>query len=560
MTQTAQHFYENGIERIARRKLGSLPLTREFMAAWERSREDVEFGAEFLLGTKFLPWQKADIFDAFDAGVVCSIGRLSNSGGKTSSFMLLYSLACATRRWARPEWPLYRAIHFTPLRDQGMETKIKIDEMLRNRAREQWDERKGIFRPAMIRHFMRAVKQGQNHGYEFFAQHDRQHPEKSFLSATLTLMPTAGKGESGEGSDPVIIGMDEGRHERNFVHIFYRIWIPRALRVETKVYVPYTSLEASGDLESIKYQAEQDTDGDFHQFDLELNETTNPTLRPEQVQRVLRILPKHIREQVRTGKASQPLAARFSARAIAQAYGPPPEPAIFSQIEGLRARMQARCAKCEARRLGHDNDAAVRLHEHLLAGACDPASSAKGADWTVFKVWDLDPPVGIAETVYTFTMEPGPRIQEVRDQLVLVGREIQGPMGFDRKSGIGHALEDLVVESADDIELVPIGWDTREEKVRDTDFFKALVEGSLWRSTYHHPTKTQMLNWVIDDRAMVQDHLMCEVICAKVAQPYLSFYLDAHGAAEEHRAPATTTADPYAGHSGSRYFPRERTA
>ena len=543
MTQTAAHYYEDGIERIVRRKMGSLPLTREFMAAWERSRNDVEFAALFLLGMKFLPWQRNEMFDAFDRGVVCSIGRLSNAGGKTVSFTLLYGIGCGTRRWASPQWGLYRAIHFTPLRDMGAETKIKLDETLRNRAREQFDEKTGEFRPAMIRHFMVPKKFGQHYGYEFFAG---KKGKEDFLSATLTLMPTAGKGESGEGSDPMLIGLDEGRHERNLVHIFYRIWVPRALRVETKIYIPYTSMEASPDLESIKHQAEQDTDGDFHSFDLDL-ENANPTLDKQQVARVLRILPKHIREQVRTGKASQPLAARFSARAIAQAYGPPPEPPVFSILEGLRERMLRRCWKCQQQRAGDLTEAAVRLHQHLLIGGCDPASSAKGADHTVFKVWDLDPPKGVAETVYTYTMEPGPRIQEVRDHLVLVGREIEGPMGYDRKSAIGHALEDMVVEAADDVEIVPVGWDTREDKMRDTDFFKALVEGAHWSSSYHHATKTQMLNWQIEDRAMVQDHLMCEVICAKVAQPYLSFYVAPNGTLEEHRAPDVVTDSRYAG-------------
>ena len=553
MTQTAAHYYEDGIERIVRRKMGSLPLTREFMAAWERSRTDVEFGALFMLGAKFLPWQRKEVFDAFDAGVVCSIGRLSNAGGKTSSFMLFYLLACGTRRWARPEWPLYRAIHFTPLRDQGAETKIKIDEALRNRAREQFDEKTGLFRPAMIRHFVTPKKFGQHYGYEFF---EGKKGKDDFLSATLTLMPTAGKGESGEGSDPMLIGLDEGRHERNLVHIFYRIWVPRALRVETKIFIPYTSLEASADLESIKYQAEMDTEGDFHSFDLDI-EHANPTLKKEQVARVLRILPKHIREQVRTGKASQPLAARFSARAIAAAYGPPPEPPISSILEGLRERTLRRCVKCQKQAAGDLAETAVRLHDHLMIGGCDPASSAKGADHTVFKVWDLDPPVGVAETVYTYTMPPGPRIQEVRDHLVAVGREIQGPVGYDRKSAIGHALEDVVVEAADDVEIVPVGWDTREDKMRDTDFLKALVEGAHWRSHYHHPTKTEMLNWQIEDRSMVQDHLMCEVICAKVAQPYLSFYVAPNGTIEEHRAPdaiitslyaASATEDRFAGY------------
>jgi len=550
-------YFEDRIERLARRKFGAA-LEREFMNGWQRARTDAEFAARFLLGVNLLDWQKAHIFDAFDAGAITSIGRGSNAIGKTTGFSIFYLLGCSTRRWARPEWGLYRAIHFTPLRDQGKETSIKINEMLRGRAREQWDEKKSEFRPAPLRHFVRALKIGQNEGYEFFADHDRKNPEKDFVSATLTLMPTAGKGESGEGSDPMLIGLDEGRHERNLVHIYYRIWVPRALRVESKIFIPYTSLEASMELESIKHQAEQDSAGDFHHFDLDISE--NPTLDRAHVQSVMRILPKHIREQVRTGKASQPLGARFSARAVADAYAPPPELAESSQIEGLRERTLARCWKCVAQRKGKSDDPLVTHHQHLLIGGVDPASSAKGADWTVFKVWDLDPPVGVAETVYTYTMDPGPRIQEVAAHFALVGREIQGPVAADRKSGIGHALEDVVVELAPDVEYVGVGFDTREEKNRDVDFLKALVDGGHWRSHFHHQTKTQMMNWQIEDRQMVQDHLMCEVICAKVAQPYLTFYQRPDGTIEDHRAPESGSEESrWSGYDapGTRYISRE---
>jgi len=222
--------------------------------------------------------------------------------------------------------------------------------------------------------------------------------------------------------------------------------------------------------------------------------------------------------------------------------------------------MMARCLRCQAKFSGDMSDALVRSHNHLLIAGVDPASSAKGADWTVFKVWDLDPPQGVAETVYTFTMDPGPRIQEVAAQMAAVGREIQGPVGYDRKSGIGHALEDVVIEMAPDIEIVGVGFDSREEKVRDVDFLKALVEGGFWRSHFHHQTKTQMMNWQVEDRAMVQDHLMCEVICGKVAQPYLTFYQRPDGSIEEHREPETGSDEGrYSGYDGgaSRYITRE---
>lgn len=522
-SRTAGSIFEERVEKIVHKRLGA-QVGREFMNGWERSRSDIEFAAYFLLGMELLPWQKTDVFDAFDAGPIVSVGRLSNAGGKTTSFMLLYLLGCGTRRWAAPDWGLYRAIHFTPLRDMGNETRIKIDEALRGHAREQWDERRQEFRRAPLRHFVRAMKFGQNMGYEFFGEHDKKYPERDFVSATLTLMPTAGKGESGEGSDPMIIGLDEGRHERNLLHIFYRIWVPRALRVESKIYIPYTSLEASPDLEDIKEQAEADTNNDFHEFDLEL-ETANPTLKKKQVERVLRILPPDIREQVRTGKAMQPTGARFSAKAVQEGFGPPPEPANFSQLTGLRERVMKRCPICQAKARGATSPL-IYAHQHLMCGAMDPSSSARGADYAVLKVWDLEPPPStghMAETVFTKTLQQGIRVQELTREFVALGREIQGPCGYDRKGAFGHAVEDLTVEMDDEIEIVPIQWDSREQKMKDVDFFKALVEGGHWWSPYHHHTKTQAMNWVPDDRRMVQDHLMAEVIAAATARPYLVF-------------------------------------
>jgi hypothetical protein len=162
----------------------------------------------------------------------------------------------------------------------------------------------------------------------------------------------------------------------------------------------------------------------------------------------------------------------------------------------------------------------------MMCGAMDPSSSAVGADYAVLKAWDLEPPPAsghLAECVFTKTLPTGIRVQELTREFVALAREVDGPCGYDRKGAFGHAIEDLTVEMDDDVEIVPIQWDSREDKMKDVDFLKAMVEGSHWWSPYHHQTKTQMMNWTPDDRRMVQDHLMAEVIAAATARPYLVF-------------------------------------
>jgi hypothetical protein len=562
-TAKVSHFYEEQIERITRRKLGR-ELGKEFFEGWHRSATDYEFGLRFLWGVKLLPWQRDELFKPFfqDDPVAITVGRMGNSGGKTTSFTQLYLGGCSARWWADPSWGLYRAIHFGPKESHALETKVKIDEFIRGRAREQWDDERGEFRPAPMRYFVQATKFGPHHGYEFFPVHIKGKPDQDFVSATLSFMPTAGKGESGDGTDPMIMGLDEGRHERNLMHIFYRIWVIRTLRTPgAKIYIPYTSLEASPDLEAIKAQAEADTSGDFHEFDVELSRRTNPTIRKVDLERVMRILPKHIREQVRTGKASQPMGARFSAHAVAAAFDPPPEPAIHSKLEGLRDRVIKRCPKC-AIGIAKPGAAESEGHPrtHLMVGALDPASSAPGADDTVFKVWDVDAPGTtlrprrIVETVLTITCEPGTKIQEVARIMASISREVKGPVGYDRKSALGHNIEDLVVDLDPDGEYVPVAFNTHDEKLRAVDFFRALVEGELWSSAFHHSTRLQMLNYVINDRHLMTDHLMCEVIAAQVSMPYLPIFQMPDGSLEKNDAPGTVEDQGYAAMTGQDWY------
>lgn len=560
--QKMSHFYEDGIERIVYRRLGP-KIGKVFMHALERSRADVQFGAMFLLGMVLNDWQAEVI--ASPSTVV--VARGSNGIGKTVGLCAWYFLSGAPRRGAIDQWGLYRMSHMAPEETMALETKLKGDEILRNRAREQWDDSKGAYRPALLRYFVRDATFGPHKGYEFFVHREKGKPESDFVSATLIFRPTAGRVRAGDGSDPMRLGLDEGRHEQNFTDLYRRIWVPRLLRTPgAQFFIPYTGFEASPELEAVKYEAENDTSGTYLSLDLDLDRD-NPHITEQQKEITRRLLPDdQTREQVFTGKASQPTGARFVAAAVAAAFPPPPELLEFSWlgdgvcecpscagrtlgIAPLRDRIRARCVRCKARRdpKHPEHKASLRHEPHLLPGGLDPASSAKGADDTVFTIWDLDPPSGKpAECVYIWAAPPGTRIQHVAQHAAAIARHTESPFGFDRKSGLGHALEDQLIEYEGD--FVPIQFDTREEKDRGLDFFKGLVDHEWWHSmAFHLRTRTQAINYVRADRNIATDFLMAQVVCALTAQPYLPIHVAMLGDARDFVPPDGEEEDRYMG-------------
>lgn len=476
------------------------------------SERSFAYGCLFLFGVEPFPWQ-IEAWQLHERNRLV-IKRLMNGGGKTTGFALRYLYAGFMRSFVRAMWGQYRMFHFAPREEQALEVKVKIDEILAGRAREQMYEGADgevATRPCFASRWIRPMKFGDHEGYSFFDN-----------GATLEFVPTAFMGMSKDGTDPMWIGLDEARHEQHLTHLVTRIWLPRFLRVGGHLDIDYTPLDSSPELENLLEMAKVTRGWSTYVAEKSLREL-NPSIRKEDedlVRDTLQALAPELIDQVLGGKAVQPSGAKFAAGPVKAMFTTAATPKDFSQLDGLRARVESRCSKCVNQQMGHPES-------HLMIAALDPASSAPEGDEIVYQAWDLEPEWGGIEIVYQYTVQrtgavDGPEtIGKVAAHACALAREIKGAIGIDRKSALGHNVKDEMVRIDSDIELVEVHWDSREDKDEDLDKVKALIEGLHIRSPFHNKMKIQLLTYTRDDRKIAQDYVMVMAVAAHVAWPYL---------------------------------------
>lgn len=505
--------FEKAMKRVYGRDTG-----KEMVRMLQIAEFDFEVWCTYFLGIRPFPWQSW-VWDEFRSKPY-GVAMLGNSGGKSESHGLFYLTAGFWRSWSPDWWGQYRMIHLAPQEQHATEVESKMHQILLSRSRAQRIEHKNgtsDYRPCLIAPFIERVKHddGEHLGYDFFGG-----------SSILTFRSSAFKAKGTDGVDPYYIGFDEVRHEANLNYIVENIIMPRFLRVPNgHFYMPFTPLEASPDAVDLYNRGATGVDPDWFAMNAELRDA-NPTLRDEDIERLKRNVSKRLVKQIISGRPTQPADAVFSQEIIEHSFIGVTEPEDFDVLEGLRARTMARCPSCRSKK---DGKPGFQFHEHLMIGALDPASSSESADDIVYKVWDLepffdgrinDPTVPI--TVYTKTAEPGTeecRIQNVAKHLGAVSKEIQGPCGYDRKSPLGHNVKDNLLDV--DGEFIELASTTAEMKNAWIDFLKGLTDRGMWRSYYHARTKAQMLGYKRKDKGIRTDYVMCEVMCAEVAKPFL---------------------------------------
>lgn len=481
------------------------------------SEQDYRYGCLFLFGVDPFRWQQ-HVHDHQPERRL-RISRLPNGGGKTTGYALDELYDGFFRKGASPLWGQYRLFHFAPQEAQALETKIKIDEILAGRAREQMYEDRATgetkIRKCFAARWIKPAMFAQHHGYTFFNG-----------GSTLEFVPTAFRGMGKDGTDPMRIYLDEGRHEQHLMQLVTKIWIPRFLRTPgSRLDIRYTPFDASPELEMLLDFAASSRNWFVFIADQDLR-TLNPTITKENeslVRETLEGLAPEAIDMVLHGKAIQPAGAKFALGAVRAMFTTPSEPPGLGKLEGLRARVTGRCKECKRQN---------PLHEHMMVGALDPASSAESGDAIAFIAWDLEAPFGGIECVYIYEVRrtgapDGPEtIQKVAEHFVRVGREIQGPMGLDRKSALGHAVKDQIVRLAqEEVELVEVAWDTREEKDADLDKVKALIEGGRLKMPFHRKSKVQFTIYTREDRKIAQDFVMVQAVAAHVAWPFLPDFI-----------------------------------
>jgi hypothetical protein len=499
------------VGRVYARKHGEKKALA-LVSGLRRSESDFAYGCRFLWRIDPLVWQTTYETEGLDKHRLC-IARLMNGGGKTTGYALTQLMRGFFRKGALPTWRLYRMFHFAPVEAQALETKVKIDEILKGLAREQIATIDGSIRPPFGARFVEEMGLNGHDGFSFFNG-----------SATLEFAPTAFMGMAKDGTDPMYIALDEARHERNLTYLIDRIWLPRFLRApESRLDIRYTPLDASPDLEYIKDRAQRGhrywwawvATGDLREI--------NPTIRREDQEMVEgSVSDKHVLLQIIRGQDIQPPGAKFSLGAVKAMFTTLDEPEWLGQLEGLRARVEGRCPRCRSRQDGHPED-------HMMVAALDPASSAVDGDSIVFEAWDIDGPNKPCEVVYLYEVErtgekDGPEtIQKVAEHFKALAREIRGPVGYDRKSALGHALKDHLVDLEEEgVEIVEVAWDTREAKIEDIDLVKALIEGAHLISPFHPKLNAQFRIYTqLNDKKIAQDFVMVTVVVARVAWPYL---------------------------------------
>jgi len=501
------------------------------------SEQSFEYGCLFLFGVQPFPWQVEAWKLHQDSRLV--IKRLMNGGGKTTGFTLRYLYGGFMRSFARALHGQYRMFHFAPREEQALEVKIKFDEILAGRAREQMYELPDgtvKTRPCFASRWITPVKFGDHEGFSFFNG-----------GATLEFVSTAYMGMSKDGTDPMWIGLDEARHEQHLTHLVTRIWLPRYLRTAGHLDIDYTPLDSSPELENLLEMAKVTRGWSTYIVEKSLREI-NPSIRKEDedlVRGTLEALAPELIDQVLHGRAVQPSGAKFAAGPVKAMFTTATTPRDFSQLAGLRARVESNCKRCVNKEMGHPE-------EHLMIGLLDPASSAPEGDEIVYQAWDLDAEWGGIDVVYQYSVQrtgavDGPEtIGKIAEHACAVAREIHGPFGVDRKSALGHNVKDEMVRVDPDIELVEVAWNTREEKDEDLDKLKALIEGQHIRSPFHHRMKIQLLTYIREDRKIAQDYVMVMAVGAHVAWPYLPDWITTIAEREE-TARAQKEVTPYDG-------------
>lgn len=497
-----------------------------------RSEHDFVFGCTFLFGVRPLQWQ-ADMWNDGLCKYRLNVARMMNGGGKTTGMGLFELYAGFMHSWAARTWGQYRMLHFAPQESNSLETHIKITEILENRAREQkWidheadcpERKQGNHaececpvktRKAFARRWIKPTKIGKHEAFSFFDGR-----------ATLEFVTTAYRGKGKDGTDPMFITFDEARHEQYLTHLVDRIFLPRFLRTPgSRLYIPYTPLEASPELEELLDRGLDPTNRRWYGVVVKDIREANPTLRDEDIDLVTAELGRNVREQVLSGEATQPAGAKFTLGAVKAMFEGSSEPDWLSDMTGLRKRVEGRCEKCLKRTEGHPE-------EHLMASSLDPASSAEGGDDIVFMAADLDPPCGHAlrieyiESIERTGAAKGPEtLPNVAKHLQRLALEIAspagiGPTGYDRKSAIGHGVKDHMAEFDGDI--VEVAHDTSGEKDEAVDLVQWLIEHGEVCSPYCRKLRVQLSNYVRhNDRKLIQDHVMTLVYLCQVAQPYL---------------------------------------
>ena len=481
------------------------------------SEQDYSYGCKFLFGVQPFPWQRQfnDGLDAKRLGIV----RLPNAGGKTTDFTLRYLYRGFFRVGADPMWGQYRMFHFTPQESQGMETKIKIDEILGSRAREQaYEDTDGNvhFRRCFAARWIKQQKFQNHEGFTFFNG-----------GSTLEFAPTAFMGMGKDGTDPMFIGLDEARHERNLTHLVQRIWIPRFLRTPgSRLAIEYTPMEASPELEMLleHAQASHNWYALVPQGGLR---KVNKTLHEADIKLAEEELDPQTLKMVTKGEAIQPRNAKFNMGAVKASFVGTEEPPYLSRLTGLRRRVEARCSRCVRGLEGHPAD-------HMMLAFLDPASSATDGDSIVFEAWDIDAEPPHKPIVVEFLYEvqrtgakDGPEtIQKVGAFAKALAREIRGPFGYDAKSALGHNVADHIVELEDEgVEVVEVRWNSEEEKDRALDKVGALLDGGYIEQPFHRKRRSQLISYVRKDRHIAQDFVMVMAVGAEVAWPYLPDFI-----------------------------------
>jgi hypothetical protein len=515
LANARSRFHEVGV--VYAKKHGEAKA-KKLVANFERASVDYAFGCLFLFGVNPLDWQTRYHTDGLGRYRLC-IGRTPNGGGKTTGYALDEMYEGFQRLYADPLWGQYRMFHFAPVEAQALETKTKIDEILEGRSREQAyidDNGEPQFRTCIASRWIEAIKVNGHEGFSFFND-----------SAILEFAPTAFMGKAKDGTDPKSIRLDEARHEINLTYLIDRMWLPRFLRVPGgRLDIRYTGLDASPELEYLKDRALRmmkrlGTRSPWYAYVSkgELREL-NPTIRQEDVDLVEEgVSNKYVLRQILRGEDIQPAGAKFNLGAVKAAFNTEDEPAWLSRLTGLRKRVEARCERCRKQEDGHPEG-------HLMIGALDPASSAVDGDSIVFTAWDLDGPKVACEVVYLYEVErtgekDGPEtIQKVADHMEDLSEEINGPVGYDRKSALGHALKDLLVDVGG--EIMEIHWDSREAKVEDLDLLKHLIDRGQWACPFQPKMNSQLKIYTsINDKKIAQDFVMVQVVAARVAWPYL---------------------------------------
>jgi hypothetical protein len=255
---------------------------------------------------------------------------------------------------------------------------------------------------------------------------------------------------------------------------------------------------------------------------------------------VERDISKRSRGQVLRGEEVSPLGAFYSKRALDRMFfgtepdwldelGTNPDGSPLCAcgscsarshipVPGVRARVEARCPVCKAKRAG---EPAARGHEHPIISFIDPASSAEGADGIVFLMADLEPPTTDGmEIVYAERLEEGSAIGDLVTHAAAVASQCgDDEVGYDRKGAFGHAYEDELYEVPGN--FVGIQNDSFEQKTKRLHFVETVADKGALRSPQHQTMRAQLTFYKRKDTKIAQDYVMALAGLCELAKPYL---------------------------------------